>query len=64
MLGNQASSLARVALFLLCSPILSPLEVVSQVVFDNFALLNEVRNVSHVSYTHLGIYLLFGDVSL
>ena len=43
MLGNQDRYLARVVLFLLCSPILSPLEVVSRKVFDEFTQLNKVR---------------------
>ena len=34
MLGNQDRYLARVVLFLLCSPILSPLQVISRKVFD------------------------------
>ena len=41
MLGNQDRSLARVVLFLLCSPILSPLEVVSRAVYDDFTQLRE-----------------------
>ena len=45
MLGNQDRYLAGVVLFLLCSPILSPLEVVSRKVFDEFTQLNKGRNL-------------------
>ena len=65
MLGNQDRYLARFVLFLLCSPILSPLEVVSRKVFDEFTQLNKVRNFCRILSTHLGTCSrLFGDVSL
>ena len=53
ILGNQDRYLARVVLFLLCSPILSPLEVVSRKVFDEFTQLNKVRNFCHIFSTLL-----------
>ena len=59
MLGNQDRSLARVALFPLCSPILSPLEVVSQAVFDDFTQVNEVRKLLPYTSTLLGTFLDF-----
>ena len=54
MLGNQDRYLARVVFFLLCSPILSPLEVISRKVFDEFTHLNKVRNFCHIFSTLLG----------
>ena len=54
MLGNQDRYLARVVLFLLCSPILSPLQVISRKVFDEFTQLNKVRNFCRIFSTHLG----------
>ena len=51
MLGNQDRSLARVVLFLLCWPILLPLEVISRAVYDDFTQLIEVRNFSHIHST-------------
>ena len=51
MLGNHDRSLARVVLFLLCWPILSPLEVVSRANYDDFTQLIEVRNFSHIHST-------------
>ena len=56
MLGNQDRSLAGVVLFLLCSPILSPVEVVSRAVYDDFTQLNEVRNFSHILPTLLATF--------
>ena len=56
MLGNQDRSLTRVVLFLLCSPILSPLEVVSRAVCDDFTQLNEVRNFSRMHSTLLATF--------
>ena len=56
MLGNQDRFLARVVLFPLCWPILSPLEVVSRAVYDDFALLNEVRNFSNIHSTFLATF--------
>ena len=58
MLGNQDRSLARVVLFLLCWPILSPLEVVLRAVYDDFTPLNEVRNFSHIYIPHFWLLLL------
>ena len=46
--ADQDRSLARVVLFLLCSPILSPLEVVSRAVYDDFIQLNDVRNFPRI----------------
>ena len=57
MLGNQDRYLARVILFLLFSPFLSPLEVVSRKVLDGSTQLNKVRNFSRIFSTHLGTYL-------
>ena len=54
MLGNQDRHLARVVLFLLCSPIPSPLEVVSRKVFDEFTQLNKGRNFCHIFSILLG----------
>ena len=51
MLGNQDRSLARVVLFLLCSPILSPLEAVSRAIYDDFTQVYEVRNFSRMHST-------------
>ena len=48
LLPVNSAYLARVVLFLLCSPILSPLEVVSRKVFDEFTQLNKVRNFCHI----------------
>ena len=56
MLGNQDRYLARVVLFLLCSPILSPLEVVFRKFFYEFTRLNKVRNFCHIFSTLLGTY--------
>ena len=65
LLGNQDRSLARVVLFLLCWPILSPLEVVSRAVYGDFTQLNEVRNFSRVHSTFLATFSsLFGGASL
>ena len=58
MLGHQDRSLARVVLFLLCSPILSPLEVISRAIYDDFTQLNEARNFSRM---HSKLLLLFLD---
>ena len=65
MLGNQDRSLARVVLFLLCSPILSPLEVVSRAMYDDFTQSNEVRNFSRMHSTIFATFSRpFGSVSL
>ena len=59
MLGNQDRSLASVVLFLLCLPILSPLEAVSRTVFDDFTQLYELRNFSHILSILLGTFSRF-----
>ena len=65
ILGNQDRSLARIVLFLLCWPILSPLDVVSRAVYEDFTQLNEVRNFSHIHSKFLATFSgLFGGVSL
>ena len=56
MLGNQDRSLAGVVLFLLFSPILSPLEVVSRTVFDEFTRLNEEGKIFRIFSTLLGTF--------
>ena len=59
MLGNQNRSIELFVLFLLCTLILSPLEVVSHTVFDEFTQLKEVRNFSRIPFTLLGTFLDF-----
>ena len=50
---------------LLCSPVLSPLEVVSRAMYDDFTQLNEVRNFSRMHSTIFATFSRpFGGVSL
>ena len=58
MLGNRDRSRTR-CIVLLCWPILSPLEVVSRAVYDDFTQLKEVRNFSHIHSKFLAIFLDF-----